>query len=343
MPKQNKGAQRRPTIKDVARIAGVSWMTVSRVVNAPRDVSEATRAAVLKAIDTLGYVPNKAAAGLQQEDSKMVALILPDLASTIFHDIYRGLNATLEEAGYLVLISESHYQIEREAALAKSMAAWHPAGFVFSNILRDSQTEFTLAQAGMPVCLLSDPDFASEHMVVGYSSLKVGAAIARYLFRLGKRRVAYVRATRPFTRNSERMLEGARTAAQESKGCEVSTIGVAKTSPLSFDDGAAIVRSLGKPGALHCDALVFVNDVPAAGAVFECLRRGIRMPDQLAIVGFGDSDLASQITPALTTVRVDADSMGRTAAEFLLARMQDAASPYQPQEIGFSLIARDTA
>ena len=343
MSKQNKVAQRRPTIKDVAKIAGVSWMTVSRVVNAPQDVSAATLSAVLKAIDTLGYVPNKAAASLQQESSKLVALILPDLTSTIFHDMYRGLNAALEEAGYLVLIGESHYQIEREAVLAKSMAAWHPAGFVFPNILRDSRTESTLGQAGIPVCLVSDPDFASEHMVVGYSSLKIGAAIARYLIRMGKRRVAYVRASRPYTRNSERMLEGARSAAQEFEGCEVSTIGVPKTSPLSFDDGAAIVRSLGRPGAMPCDALVFVNDVPAAGAVFECLRSGIRIPEQLAIVGFGDSDLAAQITPALTTIRVDADVMGRTAAALLLARMQDPGSQYQTQEIGFRLIARDTA
>jgi LacI family gluconate utilization system Gnt-I transcriptional repressor len=125
-------------------------------------------------------------------------------------------------------------------------------------------------------------------------------------------------------------------------GCSVDTIGIPKTSPLSFDDGAAVIRSLQNGTQSACDALVFVNDVPAAGAVFECLRAGIRIPQDLAIIGFGDSDLAAQISPGLTTVHVEADRMGRIAGELLLADIGQAQWKNRSQEVGFKLVVRET-
>ena len=337
-----KKMPRRNTIKDVAKVAGVSWMTVSRVVNQSNHVSDATRKVVQSAIAKLGYVPNKSAVGLHSDFNKFVALVLPDLSSTIFQDIYRGLNEVLEQAGYLVLVSESHYQAERELALVEGLLNWQPAGFVFSNILRDSQTGSKLSNSGVPVCLLSDPDFPTESLVVGYSSFRIGAAIARFLFKLGKTRVSYVRATKPYTRNSERMLAGAKSILPEFPGCRVETIGIPKTSPLSFDDGAAVIRSLKNGTQSACDALVFVNDVPAAGAVFECLRVGIQIPQDLAIIGFGDSDLASQLSPGLTTVHVEANRIGRIAGELLLADIDQVEWKNRKQEVGFKLVVRET-
>ena len=340
--RRNHGAIRRPTIKDVAKLAGVSAMTVSRVVNRPSDVSEPTRRAVIDAIANLGYVPNKAAASLQAVSSKTVALLLPDLSHSLFHDMYRGLNSVLEEAGYLVLIGESHYDMSRETALAKSMLAWRPDGVVFSNVLRDSQTSSLLSKSGVPVCLLSDPEISSNFMSVGYSSFRIGAAVARFLFRLGRKRVGYVRSTQPFTRNTERMLEGARSVVPEFPGHEITIVGVPKTSPLSFEDGAAVIRSRSEGAGPACDALVFANDVPAAGAVLECVRRGIRIPEEMAIVGFGDSDLAVQITPALTTVHVDSLSIGRAAGRMLLAHMRQEGGKPCAEEIDFRLVLRET-
>ena len=338
---RNRQAARRPTINDVAKLAGVSAMTVSRVVNAPQDVSENKRNAVLDAIARLRYVPNKAAASLQRSDNRMVALLLPDISPSLFHQIYRGLNAVLESAGYLVLIGESHYDLDREFELARSMLSWRPAGFVFGNILRDSRTVGMLAQAGVPLCLIADPDLERGDMVVGYSTFRIGAAVARYLFRSGRKRVAFVRSTKPYTRNTEHMLAGAKSVVTEHPGCEISIIGVPKTSPLSFEDGAAIVRSLGDDP--NVDALVFANDVPAAGAVAECGRRGIRVPDQLAIVGFGDSDLASVISPALTSVDVDAEGTGRSAGSVLLNHMTNPSAPPHIERVDFKLVVRETA
>lgn len=334
---------RRPTIKDVAQLAGVSPMTVSRVVNTPQDVGEAKRRAVLEAIARLQYIPNKAAASLQRVQNSMVALLLPDLSHTLFHDIYRGLNSVLEPAGYLVLMSESHYDLAREYALAQSMLSWQPAGFVFSNILRDSRTAPMLANAGVPLCMLADPGFDSGQMVVGYSTYRIGAAVARYLFKLGRQRIGLVRSTTPYTRNTERMLEGARSVLPDFPGREVIAMGVPKTSPLSLDDGASVVRSLKSgAGGLSCDALAFVNDAPASGAVLECRRQGIRVPEDLAIVGFGDSDLAVSIAPALTTINVDAQQVGRSAARALLAHMGDPSASAHREEIEFRLISRET-
>ncbi|MEK7345748.1 MAG: LacI family DNA-binding transcriptional regulator [Pseudomonadota bacterium] len=340
--RRNSGQILRPTIKDVAKQAGVSAMTVSRVVNQHDNVSEAARRAVNDAIAKLGYLPNKAAANLQSVSSHTVALLLPDLSHSLFHDMYRGLNSVMEEAGYLVLIGESHYDIAREAAMAKSMLAWRPDGFVFSNMLRDSTTLRLLKESGVPVCLLSDPELGSDKMVVGYSSYRIGAAVARFLFRMGRKRLGFVRSTQPYTRNTERMLDGARSVLAEFPTHAIEMIGMPKTSPLTFEDGAAVVRSLHDGTRTACDALMFANDVPATGAVLECLRRGIRVPDELAIVGFGDSELAAQISPALTTVHIDSQSMGRAAGRLLLAHMhQDDWKP-RAEEIEFRLVLRDT-
>jgi LacI family gluconate utilization system Gnt-I transcriptional repressor len=298
-------------LSDVAAAAGVAPMTVSRVLNSPDQVAPDTAERVRAAIEELGYVPNLLAGGLSSRRSRVVAAIVPTIASPMFSASVQAFTDALDGAGYHVLLGLSGYG-EGEEALVAAILGRRPDGLLLTGTARSPATKRRLAVAGVPVVEIWDLTDEPADMVVGFDHHEVGAAVASYFLARGYRRFATISAAD--TRASARR-DG--FIAGLPPGALVFDRQV--PAPATIEGGRLALAELplgDEPTALFCS-----SDLPAAGAVIEAAVRGIPVPDRLAVCGFGDFELARVMHPAITTVSVDGAEIGRVAAEALLNRL----------------------
>lgn len=323
-------------IEDVARLAGVSAITISRTLNNPKSVAEATRKAVWAAIEETGYIPNRLAGGLASSRTRTVGVIVPTIVNSIFADKVQGMTDVLEAEGYHLLLANSGYSLEKETELVAAFLADRPSGLVLTGITHEERTRKLLKQAGVPVVETWNLGPAPVDMLVGFSNEAASYAMVEHLAGCGYRKVGFVSAP---IRNNDRAggrLEGYRKAVRD-LGLEVDAT-LEREAFFSLANGAAAVADL--LGAHpDIDAIYFANDILAAGGAFEALRRGIRIPDDLGIAGFDDVDLAQDMLPALTTVRIPRYEIGVGAARLLLARIAGA-EPEPLLDLGFEIISR---
>lgn len=330
----------RPTIpvrmEDVARAASVSMITVSRALNTPDKLAPATLARVRAAIEHLRYVPNLTAGSLASNRSRIVAAIVPTIANSIFSDTIDGLAQTLARHRYQLLLGQTQYRLDEEAALVDAFLGRRVDGLVLTGIMHARGVRSRLRRAGIPVIETWDLTPRPIDMVVGFSNRAAGAAAARYLVGRGYRSLAYVGGTDD---RSVARLAGFREGAAE---CKVRKVTVALVpAPSSPTDGAtALARLLEQamPRAVFCS-----NDMLAAGALFECARRRINVPVQMAVMGFADLPIAAGIEPALTSVAVRAKEMGQRTGELLLQRLAGDAAHERVVDLGFAVIGRASA
>jgi LacI family gluconate utilization system Gnt-I transcriptional repressor len=321
-------------MQDVARLAGVAVVTVSRVLNEPDKVAPATRAAVQEAIRQVGYVPNLVAGGLASNRSGMVAVVVPTITNSIFADTVQGVSDALEPAGISILLGETGYDDERERTLLSTMLGRRTEGLVVIGCTQAPPARALLAAARVPVVqtwdLIDDP----VDMIVGFSNFDAGRAVATHLLDRGYRRVAFLGGGDP---RSYARGQGFRTALRE-RGI-APALDIELASPAAIDAGrAALDRLLAT--VPDVDAAFFATDVFAAGALLACHRAGIAVPGRIAIAGFGDLELARQMN--LTTVRIRGYDIGRSAAEMVIASLSGRGVTRKVVDLGFEMIVRET-
>ena len=313
---------RRPQarLSDVAAAAGVAPMTVSRVLNTPDQVAPDTAERVRAAIDRLGYVPNLLAGGLSSRKSRIVAAIVPTVASPIFAASLGAFTDTLDAAGYHVVLGLSGYgAANTEEALVGAILGRRPDGLLLTGTDHSALTRRRLATAAVPVVEIWDMADDPADMIVGFDHRQVGHAVAALFMGQGYRRFAAIGADDPraITRRrgfTEALPPGSLVLDQ------------ALPAPASIQGGRdALARlPLGvEPVALFCS-----SDLSAAGVLIEAAARGIAIPGQLAVCGFGDLDLGRAMQPAVSTVSVDGAEIGRAAAGCLLARLSGRDTPH---------------
>ena len=335
-------------MRDVARIAGVSTMTVSRVLAQPDIVAKATRDRVQEAIAKLGYVPDMIASSLSSQKSGFIAAIVPTLNNINFAETAGGLSETLKAAGFQLLIGYTNYHLEEEEALVRTMLARRPEGIVLTGSHHTKATRQLLLAADIPVVEIWDLPKQPIGHAVGFSNLDVGMAMTSRLVERGYRKIAFLGPPesdpgfRDF-RGGER-LEGYKRALSQAD--LVSPLIIRHGSgPVSFTHGA---KSLGilLEGHSNVDAVFAVSDLSAVGAVMECQRRGINVPDDIAIAGFGDFEVGEQIIPSLTTVRIDCVGIGARTGQLLLDVLSNLPNNDQDEhriiDLGFQLIERQS-
>ena len=338
----------KPTMRDVARIAGVSTMTVSRVLAQPDIVAKATRDRVQNAIAKLGYVPDMIASSLSSQKSGFIAAILPTLNNINFAEAAGGLSDTLKMAGFQLLIGYTNYQLEEEEALVRTMLARRPEGIVLTGGHHSKATRQLLLAADIPVVEIWDLPKQPIGHAVGFSNLDVGMAMTSQLIERGYRRIAFLAPPenepgfRDF-RGDER-LDGYRRALRRADLPDDLVVRHGM-GPVSFTHGAESLDALlAHRGDI--DAVFAVSDLSAVGAVMECQRRGIRVPDDLAIAGFGDFEIGAQIVPSLTTVHIDCIGIGERTGQLLLNLLSPStargADEHQIIDLGFDLIERQS-
>lgn len=303
---------------DVARHAGVSAQTVSRVLGRPELVADETRRKVQDAIQALGYIPNEAARNLASSRSRTVAVIIPTLSSSAYSEQVARMIEVLEGGGISVVIGNSEYSLEREENLIRSLLERRPLGFIVTGLQHTPEAAELLRGSGVPVIETWDVDGAPIDLAVGFSNRGVGRDVGRLFINSGKKHIAFVGGKATQDSRASGRYEGLAEALEEA-GIE-RPLRIELPLPMSARDGVNGLDEVLQRAPLT-QAILFSADSIALGALLECVRRGISVPEQLAICGVGDYELASMVTPSLTTVRVFSERMGQQAAELLLARL----------------------
>ncbi len=325
------------TKEDVARAAGVSHITVSRVINTPEKVSPATRERVESFISSMGYIPNMLAGGLASRRTRIVAAIVPTISHSIFAETVRGLSEQLSLQGYQLLLGQTNYSEDAETGLVEAFIGRRVDGLVLTGVQHSARTRQRLKAAGIPVVETWDMSPQPIDMLVGFDNHAAGRAMGDYLVRKGYRRMAFVGGDDP--RGLARFA-GMRDALVAQGAPEPVHQVVAMGSFLQAGR-ETICRLL----ALQPDieAAFFSNDVMAAGAALECARRGIAVPKRIALAGFANLEIATEVLPALTTVQISAHQIGVTAAEMLLTRFDGQPVAQAVCDLGYSILERDSA
>ncbi len=316
----------RPTLEAVARRAGVSRATVSRVVNGSTTVAATIRDAVNQAVEELGYVPNQAARSLVTQRTESIALILPETANRVFSDdlffpaIIRGVSSELEAADkQLVLMmagsSASHGRVERYAM------AGHVDGVMFASMHGADPLPGVLSRLRIPVVCSGRPLTPPGAPAVPYVDVDhIGgvASAVRHLLRLGRRRIATVAGPQDMVAGVDR-LAGYRTALGEAGLPELVEAG-----DFTRESGVRAMRRLlaADPGL---DAVFVASDMMAHGALHALHEAGRRVPEDVAVIGFDDVEISRFSDPPLTTVRQPIVEMGRTMARQVLALVEERA------------------
>ncbi len=299
-------------MKDIAAAAGVSVMTVSRAFRSDGAVSAERRAAILQVAEELGYVFDSTASNLRSQKTGFVAVTIPSINNGNFADTVRGLTEGLRGAGLQVLLGYTDYDMAAEEALIDSFLRRRPEAIVVTGGAHTGRARRMLAGAGVPVVEMWDLPADPIDRVVGFSNADAVGLMVRHFVRVGYRRIAFMGGdTDRDTRGLDRR-RGFLTAMQAA-GLEVQRLIEAGIPPVTMRDGAiAMDRLLDRwPDT---DAVICVSDLSAFGALGACQRRGIAVPGQVAIGGFGAFDVASCAVPSITTIDVFGKQIGHSAA-----------------------------
>lgn len=327
---------RAPTLDDVARAAGLSSMTVSRALNTPDQVRPETVKRVLAAVKATGYIPNALAGGLASRRSKLVAVLVPHINDPLFADTLQAMGETLSQRGYQMLLCSAGYTPQTETELVSTLMSRRPDGIVLTGIHHANDLKKIIFNASVPVVETWDITPTPIDMLVGFSHEKAGLATAEYLLGKGYRRPGLVWTTE-------------RTAAQRKNGLyeglarhDITDVPCVESQlPARFADGRAGAAQLLETTEL--DVIICGSDTLAHGAISELQARGLRVPQDVAVMGFGDLDFAAATVPAITTVALDRYAIGARAATLLANRIEGRSDGEQIIDIGFHLTERESA
>lgn len=319
-------------LQDVARKAGVSAITASRALSNPVVVSEKTLARVQAAVQALGYIPNLMAGGLKSKRSLLVVCLVPSISVAQFLPTVKALTESLEADGYQLILGQTGYDHAREEVLLNTMIGRRPDGIVIAGLVHSPAARERLRQLGIPLVETWDLSDRPVDMLVGFSHLKVGGAIAGYFLSKGWQRVGIA------TGDDHRGLLR-RDGFTATMGREVPTAVV--PAPSSLELGRrALGELLRKEPALQ--AVYCSSDPLAQGVITQAQARGLRVPEDLAVCGFGDADFAAHMHPSLTTVHVDGAAIGKLAARMVVDRCRGVAVAVPVVDVGFRIIERQS-
>lgn len=321
----------RYTIHDVAAMAGVSSITVSRYFNSPERVSAALRERLREIIDRIGYVPSQVAGGLASGHGRVVCAVMQNTASATFADLVKGMSDELQASGLQLLLANAQYSSELEEQAIRTFVGWHPTALILTRDDHTPAAEAMLRALNIPVVeawgFVEDRPFHQ----VGFPHAETGAELAKHFLDQGASRIQFVLSKANEDFRSRQRAKGY-VAQMESAGL-VADVQVALHDD-DFDAGASCIASLARRSKQsRPQALIFANDNMAAGAILHASECGLVLPRDCAIAGFGDAPISARLKPALTTLRPLRYQIGQYAARTVLQQLSiepaDRQSPVQ--------------
>jgi LacI family gluconate utilization system Gnt-I transcriptional repressor len=330
------------TLSDVAKLAGVSPMSASRALNSPSQVSNEIRSSVLAAVKETRYVANQVASSLASRRSRLVAAIVPSLAGPVFQAMVQSLITELGVHGHQLMLGQGGYGVQEDDALLDAIIGRRPDGLVLAGVIPSEAGQQRLRASGIPVVETWDMVGVPIDMLVGFSHERIATAVADLLLERGRTHLAFVGGSHARAlRRSQAFVDAAR---RHDGRCPAAAgvVTVAVDAPAGVRSGrdalAQILERQPRTDAIFCS-----SDFLALGVLTEAGARGLRVPRDLAVVGFGDLPFAADVSPAITTVQVNDVAIGRHAARFILQRAGGDPSPGRIVDVGFSIVERESA
>ncbi len=335
-PRRSRRSSGAITLRDVAKLAGVAPITASRVMNTPDQVSPEVRQRVLDAVQRTGYVPNRMAGGLASARSRLIAAVVPSTVMSVFMETIEALNSTLFDAGYQLMLGQSGYSADREELLLEAIIGRRPDGIFLTGIMGAGKGRTRLVASGIPVVETWDLTPTPIDMLVGFSHLDIGRAVAQFFVAKGRKRLALV------TAEDERAARRAAAFAEAAEQAglppvHVVNVGAQRSLRSGRDALARLVDECPEADAVFCS-----SDLLAVGVATEARARQIAVPGQLAIMGFGDVPFVADMLPALSTVQINGAHIGRLAAQYLMDRAEGREVDPAVVQVDFSIVERDT-
>ena len=316
--------RRQPTIETVAELAGVSAMTVSRVLRDSDKVAATTRRRVEVAMRELGYVHNRLAGALAASRSTQVAVVMPTLRNSVFTEVLAGIASGLEGSGYQPVIGIAEYDRKRKYELLNAMMAWRPAGVILANIRHHADTTRILQRAEVPVVEVMGLTRDPIDMSVGIDHGAVGRDMATHLIERGYRRFAYLGTDHAMDRAALRRYRGFCQVLKRHDAHMLATLTVPELMALRLGRAhcAALLTEAPTAELVYCS-----NDAVAAGVLMYCQSTGIDVPQSLGIASFGGLEIGAAMPVPITTIEAPLFDIGRQSAERVLSRLQGRRTP----------------
>ena len=327
-----------PTIVDVARESGVSYSTVSRVLNGYEFVKPTTREKVLQAAEKLGYVPNQQARSLAGGRSNLIGILVPGLDNGYISEIIRGIDEELTKSGHNLILYTTHRHVGRETNYVATIMNGAADGLLLVVPLISTTYLDALRQQNFPYVLIDQADTAGKSSFVNAANWQGAYDATQYLLKLGHQRIGFITG-----------LEGLISATDRLRGYQAALADYGLRLPSELIAHGDFQESGGYAAAQKLLALpqpptaIFAaNDLSAFGAIEAIRQQGLRIPEDISIMGFDDIPQASLVHPKLTTMHQPLGEMGQAGVKMLLAHIQNSErEPYQVT-LGTQIVVRDS-
>lgn len=331
--------KRRVTINDVARASGVSCSTVSRVLSGYEFVRETTRSRVMEAVEHLGFVANLQARSLASGRSQIIGLLVPNLDNSYVGTIAQGIDQELAHANYDLMLYTSHRHPGKESFYVSAIANGLTEGLLLVAPLVPTTYLDVLREQDFPYILIDQADIAENSNVVEATNRQGAYEATRYLCQLGHTRIAFITGALTI-RSAVDRLEGYKAALID---CDIPVrealiIGGDYQQRTAYEATQSLLQDVSpSPTAIFAS-----NDLSAFGAMDAVREYGLRIPEDISIIGFDDIPQASLVYPKLTTVRQPLAQMGQVAVKMLLERIENQSRPPQRVALATQLVIRDS-
>lgn len=334
--------QKKVTLKDVSKAAGLSLITVSRALRQPETVHADTRAKIQKTISELGYVPNLAARSLTSKRSDMIGVVVPILASSLFADFAQGLTGALERHRLTTLLAVSNWSPEVEEEAVRTFIARQADAIILTGFCHTEATRRMLDRYTGPVIEAWNVSDQVIDSAVGFNNYQATIELTRYLIEKGYEDIVMVGGS---STNNDQAADRTRgfSDAMRAAGRPIGPDTIVEfENPATIANGGPLIQSLlnrpKKP-----DAVFFLAELPAQGAMLWCLSNNVRVPDDIAIAGFGDLSHSALLPVPLTTVQIKGREIGERAAEIAFERLRGNDPDQTVHDLGYTLKIRKSA
>lgn len=328
--------RRNQTLDDVALRAGVSTSTVSRYINKPSVVAAKTASRIQSAIDTIGYVPNLLAGSLATQKSDLVAVLIPHLTSTVFSDTIEAMVTELAASQHVVMLGVTGLQLEKTHELVTAALSRRAAAVILTSEVTPDLRHL-LHKSNTSVIEIWDLPHDPIDIAIGFSHLAIGEEIARFMHMRGYCRPHLVTSN---ASRAHRRRDGL-VRAWEALGGIKPTEDVVEL-PVKYGQARGAFARLKRLEA-RPDVVVCGTDLLAQGMIIEAATHGWKVPDDLAVIGFGNAAIAGEMRPTITSVDIDGKRIAREAIAMLRRRAEGQTLASNLVDVGFSLVARESA
>lgn len=326
-------------LTEVAKLAGVSPITASRFFRNPEALSIGKRERVESAAKELGYEPNLAARALASQRTEVIGVLIPSMTNNVFSDVLRGIYDASDGSRYSIQFANTRYSNLQEEKLLRLFQAQKPAGLIVTGINQTMESRAVMESMNCPVAQIMEIGPGPVDMMVGFSHYDATIAAVSHLLAQGRRRIGFLGAR--MDPRVQRRLDGYRDAMKAASLYDPRLV-VTTSTPTSVTLGGTLFADL-VSRMPDIDAVFCVNDDLALGVLFECQRRHMSVPEDMAIVGFNDLEFMASTVPSLTSVRTNRYEMGRTAITMVTAAIEGLRPPEPVIDLGFDLMIRQSS